>query len=93
MERLCYCVAELNDALDAYVSEYNKKEEEALEVARQADLLPCPFCGGGAIVSENMSYAHCECMRCESTGQEFDKMGGQYDAVAAAKRAWNKRHC
>lgn len=81
---------ERRDAYDRYVRKYWTPVGEFvwLEMKAEEELLPCPFCGGGARVIETCSYGvdhyFIECMKC--FGRTVSKIQ-QEDAIAA----WNRR--
>lgn len=66
------------------------------------ELLPCPFCGGGAAVSSYTRLGsteaagfYVECNDCSAGGQPFDTQGESPDRVDYTKgkavAAWNRR--
>ena len=59
-----------------------------------AELKPCPFCGGKAILqhtSEGRGYSFIRCTRCFTKGQSFCM---KFDASSdeEAIEAWNRRY-
>lgn len=49
------------------------------------ELEPCPFCGGEAMLCENLDYSYVYCMRC---GCQTNEVGDILDAI----EAWNTRY-
>lgn len=49
------------------------------------ELEPCPFCGGEAMLCENLDYSYVYCMRC---GCQTNEVGDILDAVDL----WNTRY-
>lgn len=48
------------------------------------DMIPCPFCGGKAIVNVNAGNPYIYCERCDVRQTPFD-------SLAEAETAWNRR--
>lgn len=71
---------------------------KAIEAGARADLLPCPFCGGSAIIEigqHNFEDAFVRCNRCGSNGPTFDNdkaIGGtSLNPANDATEHWNTR--
>lgn len=57
-----------------------------------SDLLPCPFCGGEAYLTETDGYPRGECTNEECRAELCGSDGeGKYEAMEAAVVKWNTR--
>ena len=62
-----------------------------------AELLPCPFCGGKAVIEHNLSAVSVICERCSAMmgrttmTDSFRRGKLSFDRVKEAIEAWNTR--
>ena len=63
-------------------------------MSRKIELLPCPFCGGDAVLSHEYicgnSFSFIECVKCQSMSGRFVPCR-LYNPDEKAAEVWNRR--
>lgn len=84
---------DLEDAMDVIGKTFRKFRSQLDTLAGSPDLLPCPFCGAAAYVSDSEFVHEVRCTKCGATASGDDEVDD--DHALAEKKAiakWNARH-
>lgn len=57
----------------------------------EADLSPCPFCGGEAVLENVVCEAYVRCLRCRAKIIRHHYDNNDSIAISDVTRAWNRR--